>query len=812
MSLSRRDERALPWGRRDAVMLALLGLVAVFAMRWYWGRAPHPYSDTTMAIYRAFEVDRSIGQQVLYPRLAMDFNFTYGAPLLQYRPPLVHYVIPILHWAGLGWIAAAKATATLELLLAGLGMYVYARWLFGDRRAALVSAAVYLLAPYLLTDIHERGAIGEAAALAVLPWLFWAMHRTLSKSLFDLWPWLSALFIALLMLAHNIIAFLAIPALLLYICLLAWRGRASSETPGMAAALVALALGLGLSAFYWMPALLERNYAQIVSNMLQESPGSQLPPVREWIQRSVVFDYWGPLRYRLSLWQAILAIIVALWVALPARFRSRRATSEIVSKELRFNVALLVGITAGVMLLQLDVSRPLWEIVPLARFIQFPWRLLSIAAFCIALMAGFLPFGTFGLLSTARDLVHRMFRRHRLTGTPAGSPLSEESSRSAQWVGWIVAASLLAVILYASTSMLAPQYNPNVNQLSEDAVSLEGLLERGRSYFTLFDDFLPVGVKVDTESLANPRPAPDADLSPMTDVPTITVTTDRPFRLDLQVHADQPFTLRFHRFFFPGWQVYVAGRPVPTGPSGDSGLVTANLPSGEYPVTVQFGRTPVRSLADIITVVSLFAWIAAGVLIRRARPVLIAMAAALILVAALLLAHHGTGEPPRRPIAYPADFGVEDATGLPTSSSQSPGAVSGEDQKAEVRLLGYHLPDVTWRPGDDLPLHLYWLAPRTPAGNYKVFIHLVTPDDSARPAQSDSTPVLGYSPTTWWEPGEIIVDEHHVHLDESVPPGRYWLLIGMYDAETLQNLPVHGAAKVLPGDRVVLTEIEVRGK
>jgi hypothetical protein len=150
----------------------------------------------------------------------------------------------------------------------------------------------------------------------------------------------------------------------------------------------------------------------------------------------------------------------------------------------------------------------------------------------------------------------------------------------------------------------------------------------------------------------------------------------------------------------------------------------------------------------------------------------------------------------RRPISTPANF---------------------QDQ---IHLLGYQLPEQSWHPGDDLPLRLYWLAQRTPTADYKVFVHLIKPDDSLRIAQSDSFPVLGFSPTTRWEPGEIIVDEHPIHLDENVAPGNYWLLIGMYHPDTVQNLPVRGAessgagdaAKVLPGDRVVLTQIEVQPK
>jgi hypothetical protein len=774
MSFSERTDRGLPWGWRDWALLALLGSGTAFALRWYWNRAPNVWSDATMHIYRAFEVDRSIGEGILYPRLAMDFNFTYGAPLLQYRPPLVHYVIPALYWAGLDWIDAAKLTASIALLLAGIGMYVYARWLFNDRRSALVSGAAYLLAPYLLFDIQVRGAISEAAALAVLPWLFWAMHHTLINE-GRLWPWLGALFTAFLVLAHNIIALFAVPVLLFYLCLLAWRGRAWRQVPAVLAALVT---GLGMSAFYWIPALLESGYAQIEANMLDRPIETFLSPVSEWIQRQMAFDYWGLLQNRLSLWQAVLAVvaILALVITAIAAPRDSYGLGPASSKRPRFSMTLLAGITAVVMLLQLDVSLPFWDTVPLVRYIQFPSRLLGTAAFCIALLAGFLLRCEVPHPEVPRFL--RGWRRPRLAGV----------SR------WVAAVALLAIVLYAGAFQPPPRISPT-DGLTEAAVSLEGLSERGRSYFTPFSNFLPISVKVDPAALPNPRSSPDASLAPMTYVPNLAVTGDQPFRLKLQVQSGQPFTLRLHRFFFPGWQVYAAGKPVPTGPTGEAGLVTADLPAGEYPVVAEFGPTPVRSLAGIISVISLLAWIAIGVSIRRARPILVAMAAVLLSVAVLAVVRFGTtsllaaggGGALRRPVAVAANF------------------------QDEINLLGYELPRQAWRAGDDLPLRLYWLAQRTPAADYKVFVHLVKPDDSAPVVQSDSFPVLGYSPTTRWEPGEIIPDDHQIHLDDNIPPGKYLLLIGMYHPETVQNLPVRGAAaQVLPGDRVVLTEIEVQ--
>jgi len=170
---------------------------------------------------------------------------------------------------------------------------------------------------------------------------------------------------------------------------------------------------------------------------------------------------------------------------------------------------------------------------------------------------------------------------------------------------------------------------------------------------------------------------------------------------------------------------------------------------------------------------------------RNSRRYLIGVVLFGVLLAALSLNYQGLGNPPRRPVAYSASL------------------------EEDIQLLGYHLPRTTWRAGEDLTLQLYWLASRTPDRNYRVFVHLVTPDDSARIAQTDGEPNLGFRPTTRWSPGEIIVDKQLVHLDPDTPPGQYRLLVGMYRPEDVSNLVVRSAPATLPGDRLDLGEITI---
>jgi hypothetical protein len=83
---------------------------------------------------------------------------------------------------------------------------------------------------------------------------------------------------------------------------------------------------------------------------------------------------------------------------------------------------------------------------------------------------------------------------------------------------------------------------------------------------------------------------------------------------------------------------------------------------------------------------------------------------------------------------------------------------------------------------------LYWLGLRETGENYKAFVHLLGPDGAVI-AQQDGDPVGGFTPTSRWRPGEIVVDRHRaLTLPEGLPAGEYGLRAGLYQVEPLRNL------------------------
>lgn len=126
----------------------------------------------------------------------------------------------------------------------------------------------------------------------------------------------------------------------------------------------------------------------------------------------------------------------------------------------------------------------------------------------------------------------------------------------------------------------------------------------------------------------------------------------------------------------------------------------------------------------------------------------------------------------------------------------------------DIELYGYDL-DPSPQPGGVWNITLVWQAKQVPAGDVNVFVHLVSANDGTIAAQLDRIPVDWLRPTTGWRKGEVLVDVYALPIPQDLPPGDYSLMVGMYDPETWQRLPVVMDGQVLAGDQLELAELAV---
>lgn len=119
-------------------------------------------------------------------------------------------------------------------------------------------------------------------------------------------------------------------------------------------------------------------------------------------------------------------------------------------------------------------------------------------------------------------------------------------------------------------------------------------------------------------------------------------------------------------------------------------------------------------------------------------------------------------------------------------------------------------PDVARVAADGmLPVQLVWRANAPLSQRYKIFAHVGAPG-AAPIRQMDGEPVAGYRPTNGWAAGEDIVDRRGVWLPKNLPAGAYEILVGMYDPQTGQRLPVFVDGARVEGDRLKIGEFVAR--
>lgn len=152
---------------------------------------------------------------------------------------------------------------------------------------------------------------------------------------------------------------------------------------------------------------------------------------------------------------------------------------------------------------------------------------------------------------------------------------------------------------------------------------------------------------------------------------------------------------------------------------------------------------------------------------------------------------------------------VGDGTPNLAGRYQPVGARFMESAGGVVELAGYQVkaqdPKSNPQSAIQVTLTLYWRCITPVRADYTVFNHLLDAQ-GVWIAQQDGSPASGYYPTSWWQPGEVVVDRHVIDIPPDVQPGDYQIAVGLYDLDTLRRVPVQDGR-----DSAILTPITIGG-
>lgn len=755
MSIPRIHQRlsrwhGFDWGYLFTSLSTIPTLLLLFRPGYF---ASH---DGLHHLYRLYDLDWTIHGGSLYPRWLPNLGFGYGYPVLNYYAPLTYYVAEVFHLLGAGYIASIELTFALGFLLSGMAMYLYAKEFLG-RWPAVVAAVAYIYLPYHLADGFVRGALAEFFAFIFPPLVLWAFYRLVITGERHYIP-LAAASYAGLILTHNLTALIFTPLLLSYLGFL-WLQRRGFK-PG-AYPILAMILGWGLAAFYWLPGFVEASWVRLGQVVpVATDYRQQLVPLSEFFSPFLIYRYFPNQGVRLEHPLSCIQLGLAA-LSLVALFRVRDLAR---SHLLFFQATTLVSL-----FMMLSHSSLLWEALPLLPYLQFPWRFLVLVSV-----------GTSTLIGSLVLIFSSVGKKE------GGGPWS-----------YAIGLGILGILLTSSLPHLPvePLFLPDHPlPLGEEEVTLATMAEY--DYLnglcirlwggTCGFEYLPRWVAEAREEFFLPlaKPSlPEPTLSP-SDIPIVVLDEQRPLSRLLRVRSDKGVKLSFHTFYFPSWRIYIDGEPKDAYPSGRLGLVTADIPAGDHQIFLCFEDTLAGRIGFIITFLSLLTLLVIFLLEGQGRALLVASGAL-----ALLLVFLGWRLSLRTTVEHPHELQV--------------------NLENKVKLLGYNLDKSGYHPGDVLHLTLYWLCLSEMDQDYKVFVHLTSEEETGLISQSDRWPVYNFSPTTRWEVGEIVVDRHEIPIPRDAASGSYRLLTGMYLSETMRSLDILDQDMAPYGNRVLLTSIGV---
>jgi hypothetical protein len=145
-----------------------------------------------------------------------------------------------------------------------------------------------------------------------------------------------------------------------------------------------------------------------------------------------------------------------------------------------------------------------------------------------------------------------------------------------------------------------------------------------------------------------------------------------------------------------------------------------------------------------------------------------------------------------------------------------PLSVAGPEN--DVGLTGYAVSDEAAHPGGEVSITLWWRSYSSQLDERSVLIHLRDSKGEKR-AQADGPPANGGHPTTTWQQGETVIDQHVLKIPADLPPGQYNLAVGMYHYPSLEPVTLTLFAQLEDGTiqpvrplegNVVLVPIEIK--
>ena len=505
---------------------------------------------------------------VLFPRWTAWTNYGFGEPRFIFYPPLswilgaaLSLILPI------SWVPAAFILLTQTL--AGISAFFLLRRLTGKTPACL-GAAFYAANPYALLVSYVRSDFAEQLACAIFPLLLLAALRlagllkeeTSRHSSITLF----AILFAGVWLCNAPAGVIASYSMAL---LFGWAALTQRSWGLVPRGIIGLALGFGLAGFYLLPAAYEQRWVNI-----GQALSSGLLPSENFLFTQIADVEHTWFNWISSLCALALILLTALTAFASRRF-SRGAAISTGAKAPWGSALLVLGSVATVMMLRL--TAPLWNLLPKMRFVQFPWRWMSIVA-----------------------VVCSCF-------------LAAAIERRRGWLWFVLVAILSFPLGYFLTQNT--WWDPDEMSTQLAAIKTSTGYEGVDEYDPLGDDHLDL-----------PKHAPVAKILPGSSNNSRGKPPNAKLQIEMWrtdnhkvfVESSGPALVALRLLNYPAWQVTVNGKTVAPEKPDDLDQMLVPIEAGKSEIQVRFARTSDQTAGIALSIFSLL--LAAGLPARRKSP------------------------------------------------------------------------------------------------------------------------------------------------------------------------------------------------
>lgn len=530
------------------VYLILILVISVIIV-WPLFLPGYFFHHDDLQVMRVLEMKICLQDLQIPCRWIPDMGYGNGYPLFNYYSALPYYIGGLLSFI-IGLVNSAKALFFIPLVLGGVSMYLLVNKLY-NKEAGFLAGILYLFAPYRALDSYVRGAVAESFAIAIIPLVFFFILKTAEKPS-RLNVILGSLSLASFLLSHNIMTMLFIPLVIIWGMIILFLNKWKNWK----GVLVSFLLGLGLSAFFLAGVFFEKNLVQTEtlleggSNFRTHFVGiSQLFLVQTWGYGGSEFGPNDTISFQIGwpLWWFVVPAVLILLIKIRKEIKSS------------VSAAFFLGIFLLSIFMTHNKSAFIWEMIGTLQYTQFPWRFLSLSIFSASILAGYcINFSGVKI----RQLIILIFS---------------------------------IVTIFLNWNFFIPRdFYPWIN----DKTKLEDPLWEIQQKAGILD-YLPK-----TASEPQGRAPDHIEILNGSAQGSNYVVRSNKFSFD--VNVKEKSYIQVPVFDFPNWKVYVNENLVAHDNSSGLGRIGFELNPGEYKVKGYFKDTPVRTIGNSITLISIF--------------------------------------------------------------------------------------------------------------------------------------------------------------------------------------------------------------